>query len=102
MRPVALGPFDKEIRIKSNACILPRIELHQPAIDAFRIELLVDRAVERVREINAPPVAADLDHLRPAVERATPGGRMTGACNDAADSYRTRQLGLERVGDIVL
>ena len=47
------------------------VELHHPAVEAVVIELRVDRAVERVGEIDALPVAADLHHLRAAV-RALP------------------------------
>ena len=46
-----------------------RVDLDHPALDAVRIELVVDHAVERVREVDALAVAAHLDHLRPAVER---------------------------------
>ena len=50
----------------------------QPRI-AVGIELRVPRRVERVGEVDPPPVAAHLDHLRPAVERlvrAASGARV--------------------------
>src|SRR5215472_18882783 len=47
-------------------------------------------------------VAADLNHLRPAIQRAVLRGRMAGARDGAADAHCAGELGLERVGDIVL
>ena len=74
MRPVALRPFDEELRIELNAAAGIDIELHHPAVDSLRIELRIDRAVKRVGEIDAFAVAADLHHLRPAVERSVRRG----------------------------
>ena len=45
------------------------IDLRQPALDAVGIELVVPRAIERVGHVDALAVAADLDHLRRAVQR---------------------------------
>src|SRR5215471_10268675 len=69
MRAMRRRPFHEEPRIERDAAAGLRIELHHPAVDAVGIELRIDRAVERVGEIDAPAVAADLDHLRPAAER---------------------------------
>src|SRR3954469_18644377 len=41
------------------------IDLRHPGTHARREELVVPRAVERVRDVDAPAVPADLDHLRP-------------------------------------
>src|SRR5262245_64062190 len=101
MRAVALRPGDEEARIESDAAALARVELHHPAVDAVRIELLIDRAVERVGEIDALSVPADLDHLRSAVEPpARP--RVGRAREDAANPDRAGELGLERIADGVL
>ena len=47
----------------------PHVDLGHPAADAVRVELVVPRRVERVGEVDALAVAADLDHLRTAVQR---------------------------------
>src|SRR6266508_3065481 len=70
MRPMALRPMDEEFRIERDTSGGVGVELDHPAVDALRIELRIDRAVERVGEINAPAVAADLDHLRSTTELA--------------------------------
>src|SRR5262245_42306909 len=61
-------PLDEELRIEGDAAGRIGVELHHPALDAVRIELRVDGAVERVGEIDALAVAADLHHLRSAGE----------------------------------
>src|SRR4051812_30363194 len=68
MREMALRPLDEEFRVEGDAALRIGIELHHPAIEAVVIDLLVDGAVERVGEVDPPPVPADLDHLRPARE----------------------------------
>ena len=45
MRPVALRPVDEKLGIKLDAAILANVQLYHPAIDAVRIELLVDRTI---------------------------------------------------------
>src|SRR5690606_32121872 len=60
----------EEARVERHPPVLADVELRRPAHDALRVELLVPGRVERVREVDAPPVAADLHHLRAAVERA--------------------------------
>src|ERR1051325_7205452 len=76
VRALPFRPVDEEFRIEGHAAVRLDVELHHPAIDAFRIELRIDRAVERIGEIDAPPVTADLDHLRAAIELAVLGARM--------------------------
>src|SRR5271166_424228 len=107
MRPVAHRPFDEEFGIEGDPAIGPGIELDHPALDAVRVELRVHRAVKRVGEIDAAAVAADLNHLRPAVEPtfglavgltvglSVLGLRMRGPGNNAADADLARELGLE-------
>src|SRR5947209_15245893 len=68
MRPMALRPIDEELRIERNPAIRARVELHHPAVDSLGIELRIDGAVKRIGEVDALPVAADLHHLRPAIE----------------------------------
>src|SRR5947209_17270273 len=102
MRQPALGPIEEEFGIEGETALGLGVELHHPAVEAALVELWVDRAVERVGEIDAPPVAADLDHLWPAAELAVLGARMAGARDDAADPHLAGQLGIERVGHVVL
>jgi hypothetical protein len=86
----------EEFGIEGAAAIGAGIELHHPAVDAFRIELRIDRAVERVGEIDALAVAADLNHLRAAVER-TLCSRMRRPRHDSADAHLAGELRIERV-----
>src|SRR5262245_9664752 len=69
MRPMRLGPFGEEFRIECDTPTRLGVELYHPAFNAFGIELLVDGAIKRIGEVDAPPVATDLDHLWTAVER---------------------------------
>src|SRR5262249_61910733 len=102
MRQMPLGPGDEEPGIEGNAAIGVGVELHHPAVESACIELAVDRTIERVGEIDAPAVAADLDHLRPAGKLAVLRPGVAGAGDDAADPYLAGELGIERVGDVVL
>src|SRR5882757_4843859 len=74
VRTMRRRPFHEELGIEGHASARSRIELHHPAFDAVGIELRIDRAVERVGEVDAPAVAADLDHLRPTAERPGTAG----------------------------
>src|SRR4051794_9044875 len=69
MRKVTLRPVEEELRVAGDPTVLADVELDHPAVQALVVELLVDGAIERVGEVDAPAVAADLDHLRPAGER---------------------------------
>ena len=94
--------LDEELRIEGHRAVGCDVELDHPALDAVGIELIVPRAVERVREVDAPPVAADLDHLRAAVERRRRIRRMRRAPHDAADVDRADELRMERIAHVVL
>src|SRR6185295_17692348 len=65
--------------------------------DSLRIELWVDRAIKRVGEIYTFAVAADLHHLRPAVEVAV-RCRMRGTRDNPADPDLSYELRCEGVG----
>src|SRR6478609_8677490 len=69
MRPMRLRPFDKEFGVERNAPAGIDIKLHHPAVDSLRIELRIDSAVKGIGEVDAFAVAADLHHLRSAIER---------------------------------
>src|SRR6185295_15122166 len=82
MRAMSAGPIDEEILVERDAAFGLGIELDHPAAKPIRIELLVDDSIERVGEIDPFAIAADLDHLWPAIERLGLGRRMRGARND--------------------
>src|SRR5260221_13284211 len=67
VRPMAFRPIDEEFGIARDVSARVGVELHHPAVDAFRVKLRIDRAVERFGEINVPPVAAGLAPLRAAL-----------------------------------
>src|SRR5215470_4526324 len=102
MRPMRGRPFDEEALVEGDATAEIGVELHHPAVDAVRIELRIDGAVERVGEIDALAVAANLHHLRPTVEIAVLGAGMRRPRHNAADAYLTSELRIERIADIVL
>src|SRR5215212_1505460 len=68
MRPL-VTEIEEEVRVEAHAALRVGIELDHPALDAVGIELRVPGQVERVGEVDAPAIPADLDHLRPPVER---------------------------------
>src|SRR5262249_36636460 len=68
VRQLPLRPGHEEFRVEVDAAAFAGIELHHPAVEAAFVELGVDGAIERVGEIDAPAVAADLHHLRAAAE----------------------------------
>ena len=53
MRQVSCRPFDEELLIELDAAIRMSVELHHPAVKSAMVELPVDRAIERVGEIDA-------------------------------------------------
>src|SRR5215469_10802315 len=101
MRQKALRPINKEVLIKLDPATRPGVDFHHPSPHSVGIELGVDRPIERIRKVYSPAVAADLDHLRRAVQRPRPAG-MLRPRNDPADPQLAGQLWVERVGNIVL
>src|ERR1043166_654367 len=95
-------PLHEELGIERDAAARLGIELHHPTIDSVGIELRIDGAVERVGEINPPPVTADLHHLRPAAERTVLGAWMRGPGDEASDAPLADELRIEGIGHIVL
>src|SRR5215467_7208917 len=93
MRPL-LGP-DEEGRIGLQAALLVGVQLDEPAPDAIWIELRVPRRVQRVGQIYAAAVAAELDHLGSAVQR--PGAVHAGPSHDSTQPDRA---GLARPGGV--
>src|SRR5690349_7627056 len=97
MRTMRGRPFEEKLRVERKAAARRRFELDHPSVEPVRIELVVDHAVQRVREVNALAVAAHFDHLRSAVQRIAARARVRRARHDAADAYRARQLRMEWV-----
>src|SRR3954468_16217475 len=81
-----VAEVDEEVGVEAHPPLGVDVQLGHPALDALGIELGVPGQVERIGEVDAPAVAADLDHLRAAVELSAHGG-MTLAADDAADAY---------------
>jgi hypothetical protein len=98
-KPIEL---EQEVGIEPASAFELRVELGHPAADAVRVELRIPRCIERVRHVDAAAVAADLHHLRSAVERLARERRMRRAPHDAADADRAGQPRRERIADVVL
>src|SRR5258708_24631160 len=74
----------KEFFIELHSALGAGIDLHHPTLYTIRIELIVPWRVERIRKVHALTVAADLDHLRTAVECLRGLLRMSRPAHDAA------------------
>src|SRR5690242_7671427 len=93
MRALSLRPIDEEFRIEVDAALRLGVELDHPAVNSFRIKLRIDGAVQRIGEIDPPPVATDFHHLRTAIEFAVLRARMARLRDDAADAHLAGELG---------
>jgi len=93
---------DEKLGIDHHAAFRLGVELHHPALDAFRIELSVPWSIERIGEVDAPAVAAEFDHLRGAVQRSLRILRMSSLADDSTQVYRSGFSRVEGIGDIVL
>src|SRR6266508_5506261 len=69
VRSLALREAREESLVERHAALGLRIELGHPALDAVGIELGVPGCIQRVADVRAPTVAADLDQLRSTVQR---------------------------------
>src|SRR5262249_10491508 len=58
VRPVRSRPLDEELLIEGYAAIRAGVEFDHPTLDAVRIELRIDGAIERVGEIDPLSIAA--------------------------------------------
>src|ERR1700758_3361235 len=92
MRPVRRRPVYKESGIEREAALRIGVELDHPALDAIGIELRIDGAVQGIREIHTPAVAADLHHLRAAAECAVLRSGVRCLRHNAANAYLAGQL----------
>src|SRR5580704_6977000 len=94
--------LDEKLFIQAHPTLRVRVDLDHPTLYAIWIELLVPRRVQRVGEINALSVAADLDHLRRALQLLTGLAWVRRAAHDATHMDRTRLLRVGGIGDVVL
>src|SRR5262247_3784307 len=91
MRQVALGPGEKEVFVKRDPALWGGVDLDHPALDPVGIKLVINRAIERIGEVDAASIATDLDHLRPTVKRLmAPRMRSARRLISACDPKRTR------------
>src|SRR5207248_6437575 len=98
-QPVELN---KELFIEFHPAFWIIVDFHHPALYSIGIELFVPRGVERVSEIDALAVAADLNHLRSAIERLPGFLRMSCAANDATEVGRPNLLRAGGIRHVVL
>src|SRR5690348_373351 len=80
-----------------SATVQIGVELGRPGPDPVRVEDEVPRPVQRIGDVYAPAVAADLDHLRAAAEPLAGRGRVRLAPYDPAELHRAGLARVERV-----
>ena len=68
----------------------------------MRVELVVPRSVERVRDVDATAVAAHLDHLRPARQPLVRRRGVRDPPDDPAEPHRAHLARVRRVRHVVL
>ena len=105
--PVAPGgaqavELDEKLFIELHPALWVRVNLYHPTLHTIGKELFIPRGIERVGEIDAFAVAADLDHLRTAVERLPGFARVGGAAHDAAEMERAGFFRVGGIRDVVL
>src|SRR5260370_19825430 len=94
--------LEEEPLVERDPAALAHVELGHPGAHAVRVELVVPRTVQRVGEVDALAVAANLDHLRPAAQRLARPGRVRRAPDDAAGAHRPGLPRGERGGGVVV
>src|SRR5260370_6177321 len=88
----------EEVRVDRHPAGWLAVDFRDPSPNAVRVELGVPRSVERVRNVNPAAVAAELDHLRRAIEWAAL--RMRALRNDTAEPHSTRQPRVQGVAHV--
>src|ERR1700757_1810735 len=94
--------LDEELFIEFHPARWMGIDLYHPTLYTVGIELLVPRGVERVGEISALTVAAELNHLRTAVESLLGLLWVRAWAHDAANVDRAGLFRVGGIGDVVL
>src|SRR5436190_1680499 len=98
-QPVELN---KEFLVEFHPTLWVGIDLYHPTLYPIGIELFVPRRVQRVGEVDALAVAADLDHLRTAIQSLLGLLRVCRPAHDATEVDRTSLLRVRRIRDVVL
>src|SRR5918992_564864 len=101
MRPFTIIELDEKVGVCGETTFRVYVHLSDPAVDALRVELRIPSGIERVAEVEAAPVAAQLHHLR-STGQGHSGLRMRRPADDATQMYGSRMPRAERVGDVVL
>ena len=96
----ALLECGEEATVEAEATFGLGVDERGPALDALGIELLIPARVKRVGEVRALAVAAELDHLRAAVQRSA--RLVRGLADDPAEVDASSLLRLERIADVEL
>src|SRR5215469_456111 len=94
--------LDKELFVELHPALRVQIDFRHPTLNAIGIKLLVPRGVEGVGKVAAFAIAANLDHLRTAVESHARLLRVGGAANDPTQVDRPGFLRVGGIGDVVL
>ena len=97
-----LAGIEEEVAVERHAAARVDIDLGHPSTDAVRIELAVPGRVEAVGDVDALSVAADLDHLRSAVDRLPRLAWVWRTAGNAAKTDRAHFHRVKRISDVVL
>src|SRR5262245_40908253 len=84
VRPESIE-LQQEVLIETDHTVISYIRLGHPALNPFGIKLFIPRRVERICEIDSPPIATELNHLRSTVEGLPRPARMGLAADDSTD-----------------
>src|SRR5262245_56069329 len=94
--------LQKELPVEIESARGCDVQLRDPATDPVGIELLIPGAVERVRQVHATTITADLHHLRCAVQRSVRTCWMRLSLRDATQPYRSGLDRIERIRHVEL
>src|SRR5215213_5536199 len=97
-----LLPAGEEPLVQAHLTAGADVDLGHPCADAVGMELVVPGAVERVREVDPPSVAAHLDHLRAAREWFVGGCGMRCVADDSPEAHGADLTWPSGIGDVVL
>src|SRR5436305_13389588 len=93
--------LDEEFFVDLHSALRIHIELYHPTLQPVGIDLLIPRGVERVREIDALAVAADLDHLRTAIKCLARLVRVSCTAHNPAEMDRASLLRIDWIGNVI-